>query len=75
MQKPSPQSLPKEIDTKTAVNVGIDIKEIPQISHKDFNVTFNAFVVVRLKEGQLMIDQDKIENNLAPSNDENAGPC
>ena len=56
------------------VNVGIDIKDIPKISDKDFSVTLHAFFVVRWKEEQLMIDQDKIENNLAPSNDENAGP-
>ena len=60
---------------KTVVNVGIDIKDIPKISDKDFSVTLDESFVVRWKEEQLMIDQDKIENNLAPSNDENAGPC
>jgi hypothetical protein len=62
--------LPNE--TKTVVNVGIDIKDIPKISDKDFSVTLNAFFVVRWKEGRLMIDQEKMENNLAPSDDENA---
>ena len=61
--------LPNE--TKTVVNVGIDIKDIPKISDKDFSVTLNAFFVVRWKEGRLMIDQDKIENNLARSDDRN----
>lgn len=37
--------LPNEITT--TVNVGIDIKDIPKISDKDFSVTLNAFFVVR----------------------------
>ena len=62
--------LPNE--TKTVVNVGIDIKDIPKISDKDFSVTLNAFFVVRWKEERLIIDQVKIENNLTPGEDANA---
>ena len=62
--------LPNE--TKTVVNVGIDIKDIPKISDKDFSVTLNAFFVVRWREGRLMIDLKKIEENQTPGDDENA---
>ena len=54
------------------VNVGIDIKDIPKISDKDFSVTLNAFFVVRWREGRLMIDLKKIEENQTPGDDENA---
>ena len=57
--------------TKTVVNVGINIKDRPKISDKDFSGTLNAFFVVRWNEGRLMIDQDKMENNPTPSDDEN----
>ena len=62
--------LPNE--TNLIVNVRIDIKDISEISDKEFSVTLNAFLLVRWKEGLLMIDQVKIENNLTPSDDEHA---
>jgi len=52
--------LPNEITT--TVNVGIDIKDIPKISDKDFSVTLNAFFVVRWMEDRLHIDQARMEN-------------
>ena len=62
--------LPNE--TKTIVNVGIDIKDIPKIADKEFSVTLNAFFVVRWKDERLVIDQDKIEKNLGPEDDADA---
>ena len=50
--------LPNE--TKTIVDVGIDIKDIPKIADKEFSVTLNAFFVVRWKDERLVIDQDKM---------------
>ena len=51
--------LPNE--SSTTVHVGIDIKDIPKISDKDFSVTLNAFFVVRWKEERLRIDQERME--------------
>jgi len=62
--------LPNE--TQTVVNVGIDIKDIPKIADKDFSITLNAFFVVRWKDERLVIDQEKIENNLGPDDDADA---
>jgi len=62
--------LPNE--TQTVVNVGIDIKDIPKIADKDFSITLNAFFVVRWKDERLVIDQEKIENNLGPEDDTDA---
>jgi len=61
--------LPNE--TMTEVNVGIDIKDIPKIADKEFSVTLNAFFVVRWKDERL-IDQEKIEKNLAPEDEADA---
>ena len=54
--------LPNE--TKTIVNVGIDIKDIPKIADKEFSVTLNAFFVVRCKDERLVNDQDKLKRIL-----------
>merc|ERR1711953_1396764 len=56
----------------TEVNVGIDIKDIPKIADKEFSVTLNAFFVVRWKDERLVIDQEKIEKNLAPEDEADA---
>ena len=37
-----------------------------QIHDKDFSVTLNAFFVVRWQDTRLVMDQDKIINNLKP---------
>ena len=52
--------LPNEITT--TVSVGIDIKDIPKISDKDFSVTLNAFFVVRWMEERLHIDQARMKD-------------
>jgi len=62
--------LPNE--TQTVVNVGIDIKDIPKIADKEFSVTLNAFFVVRWKDERLVIDQEKIDENLGPEDDPDA---
>jgi len=62
--------LPNE--TRTVVNVGIDIKDIPKIDDKDFSVTLNAFFVVQWTDERLLIDQEQIELNLSPDEDPNA---
>ena len=51
--------LPNE--TRTVVNVGIDIKDIPKIDDKDFSVTLNAFFVVQWTDERLLIDQEQVE--------------
>ena len=50
--------LPNE--TRTVVNVGIDIKDIPKIDDKDFSVTLNAFFVVQWTDERLLIDQEQV---------------
>ncbi len=39
---------------------------VRQIHDKDFSVTLNAFFVVRWQDTRLVMDQDKIINNLKP---------
>ena len=51
--------LPNE--TRTVVNVGIDIKDIPKIDDKDFSVTLNAFFVVQWTDERLLIDQEQVK--------------
>ena len=58
-------------ETKTVVNVGIDIKDIPKIDDLDFSVTLNAFFVVRWKDERLVIDQEKILQSWKAHNDVN----
>ena len=50
--------LPNE--TRTVVNVGIDIKDIPKIDDKDFSVPLNAFFVVQWTDERLLIDQEQV---------------
>ena len=57
--------LPNE--TRTVVNVGIDIKDIPKIDDKDFSVTLNAFFVVQWTDERLLIDQEQVENKITRS--------
>ena len=58
-------------ETNTVVNVGIDIKDIPKIDDNDFSVTLNAFFVVRWKDERLVIDQEKILQNMKFQKDVN----
>ena len=58
-------------ETKTNVNVGIDIKDIPKIDDIDFSVTLNAFFVVRWTDERLVIDQEKITKNWNTQDDTN----
>ena len=52
--------LPNE--TRTVVNVGIDIKDIPKIDDKEFSITLNAFFVVRWTDKRMIIDQHKMKH-------------
>ncbi|XP_059096027.1 glycine receptor subunit alpha-2-like [Tigriopus californicus] len=54
--------LPNE--TRTVVNVGIDIKDIPKIDDQEYSITLNAFFVVRWTDERMIIDQEKMDQIL-----------
>ena len=41
--------------TPTYVSIGIDIKDIPKVSDKDFSVTLNAYFIVKWKDPRIIV--------------------
>ena len=42
-------------DTPTYVSIGVDIKDIPKVSDKDFSVTLNAYFIVKWKDPRIIV--------------------
>ncbi|XP_023347755.1 glycine receptor subunit alpha-3 [Eurytemora carolleeae] len=53
--------LPNE--TLTEVNIGIDIKDIPNVNDHDFSVTLNGFFLVRWTDTRLILHDVKFGND------------
>ena len=47
------------IQTKpTFVTIGVDIKDIPKVSDKDFSITLNAYFNVKWRDPRLLVSKD-----------------
>jgi hypothetical protein len=42
-------------DSPTVVNIGIDIKDIPKVSDRDFTVTLNAYFIVKWYDARVVV--------------------
>ena len=47
----------------TNVTVGVDIKDIPKVSDRDFSITINAYFMVKWKDTRLIVmDEDTVQS-------------
>ena len=42
----------------TFVTIGVDIKDIPKVSDKDFSITLNAYFNVKWRDPRLLVSKD-----------------
>ena len=42
-------------ETPTYVSIGVDIKDIPKVSDKDFSVTLNAYFIVKWRDPRIIV--------------------
>ena len=42
-------------ETPTYVSIGVDIKDIPKVSDKDFSVTLNAYFIVKWRDSRIIV--------------------
>ena len=42
-------------ESPTTVMIGVDIKDIPKVSDKDFSVTLNAYFIVKWKDSRVSV--------------------
>ena len=43
----------------TTVQIGVDIKDIPKVSDKDFSVTLNAYFIVKWKDPRIIVSDSR----------------
>ena len=58
-------------DTPTTVSIGVDIKDIPKVSDKDFSVTLNAYFIVKWRDPRIIVadNRNKSLSGLILTND------
>ena len=45
------------------VSIGIDIKDIPSVSDKDFSITLNAYFIVKWFDSRLLVEDILVRSN------------
>ena len=51
----------------TTVQIGVDIKDIPKVSDKDFSVTLNAYFIVKWKDPRIIVSDSRNKSLLGSS--------
>ena len=54
-------------ESPTTVSIGIDIKDIPKVSDKDFSVTLNAYFIVKWRDTRVIVS-DNLNQTLHQDN-------
>lgn len=55
-------------DSPTFVSIGVDIKDIPKVSDKDFSVTLNAYFIVKWKDSRIIVVENQNQTFYSPEN-------
>ena len=50
----------------TFVTIGVDIKDIPKVSDKDFSITLNAYFNVKWRDPRLLVSKDYTKEGPPP---------
>jgi len=58
----------------TFVTIGVDIKDIPKVSDKDFSITLNAYFNVKWRDPRLLVSKDYSKEGPLPDNVVEDGP-